>query len=135
MASTPTLIQTAKLGASQILPADTTTKKTVVTAGASASKVVGFGVASTDSAARIAQLWMLRGGVLYLVNTKSITALAGNDGTVAPVDLLDNIPWLPIDNDGQKYLLVESGDVLQWNATTTVTAAKELDALAVFGNF
>lgn len=135
MTATPTFIQTPKAGLAQILPADTTTKKTLLTAGASGMKVTAVNVASTDTANRILQMWIVRAAVNFLQQTQTITALAGNDGVVAPINMFTNWPGLPTDNDGQKYLLMESGDTLQVATTTTVTAAKEVDITAVAGNF
>jgi hypothetical protein len=111
------------------------TKKTVATAGASGSKVVALNATSTDTSARIAQVWLTRSATSYLLGSLSVPIAAGTDGTTVTADLLGLIPNVPRDNDGQKYLFLESGDTLQVSFTTQVTAAKEIDVVSVFGNF
>jgi hypothetical protein len=119
------------------LPADTTTKKTLVTAGTNGSKIAALIVTSTDTAARILQLWLTRSAVSYLIGSVEITIASGSDGTTPSVNLLNTtaIPGLPIDSDGQPYLFIAGADTLQASVTVTVTSAKEIDVISVFGNF
>jgi hypothetical protein len=44
-------------------------------------------------------------------------------------------PGLPLDNDGQPYIFLETGDYLAVSATTTVTSNKMLSVVAVGGSF
>lgn len=127
--SAPMLPQAVNSGAVQILPADTTTLKTVVTAGANGTKVVSVNAASNDTAARVLILWRTRAGVDYAIGSTAIPITAGRDaaGIVPPVDLLLIVASLAVDNDGQKYLLLKSGDTLRVSSTSTITAAKQID--------
>jgi hypothetical protein len=134
MASTPVFAATPKITPISILPADTTTKKTVCTAGASGAKVVALLVSSTDSAARVVQLYLNRSSTDYLLGAWNITALSGSDGATGTQNLLAIVSGLPHDNDGQPYIFLENGDLLKVATTTTVTAAKEIDVFAIFGN-
>jgi hypothetical protein len=135
MSATPAFVSTPKTTPISILPADTTTKKTVATAGASGTKVVGLIVTSTDTAARVVQLFLTRSATNYLLGAWTIPALAGSDGSAGTQDLLNIFSGLPRDADGQRYFYLESGDTLTVATTTTVTAAKEIDVFALFGNF
>jgi hypothetical protein len=134
MASTPAFVATPKITPISILPADTTTKKTVCTAGSSGAKVVALLVTSTDSSNRVVQLYLTRSATDYLLGAYNIIALAGSDGATGTQNLLTIVAGLPRDNDGQRYLFLESGDTLTVATTTTVTAAKEIDVFAIFGN-
>lgn len=131
-------VQTPKITPAAFTNADAAnTKKTIATAGADGSKVVAVTASSTDTSARIAQLWLTRAAVSYLLCSLSVTIAAGSDGAVAAVNLINPTIWpsLPMDNDGQRYFFLQSGDTLQVSFTAQVTAAKEIDVVAVFADF
>ena len=113
------------------------TKKTIHTAGANGSKVVAVTASSTDTSNRTGQLWLTRSATSYLLASVIVITLAGTDGSAPAQNLLTSGLWpgLPVDNDGQRYLFMESGDTLQISFTAQVTAAKEIDVVAVAGNF
>lgn len=133
MATTPAFASTPKITPQSFVNADGTGKKTVVTAGSSGTKVTGLVATSTDTSTRIAQVWLTRSGTSYLLGSVSVTTLAGTDGAVNTIDLFSTIP-LPTDNDRRKYLFLVSGDTLQVSFTVAVTAAKEIDILAIHGD-
>ncbi len=137
MASAPAYVATPQPAFAQILPADTTTLKTLVTAGSSGSKVTGLMLTSSDTADRIVQVWVTRSAVDYLLATISVPLTSGFVATIAPVSAMNqfNMPGLPIDNDGQPYILLKNGDVLKIACTTTVTAAKIIHAMAQAADF
>lgn len=131
-------VQTPEITPAAFTNADAAnTKKTVATAGVNGSKVVGVMITSRDTSDRIAQLWLTRSAVSYLLAAASVVAGSGSDGTTPAVNLFDRTLFsgLPVDNDGQAYLFLVSGDTLQVSFTTQITAAKEADAAAVYGNF
>lgn len=129
--------QTPKITPASLVNADGTGKKTLHTAGANGSKVVAVCATSTDTVARIAQLWLTRSATSYLLGSVNIPIASGSDGSAAAVNLLLStmIPGLPIDNDGQRYLHLESGDTFQVSVTVAVTAAKEVDFLCIGADF
>jgi hypothetical protein len=136
MASTPTLLQTPKITPQSFLPADTTTKKTIATAGGSGSKVVSiFGTSTETANARTFALFLTRSATSYLLSTFTVAVNAGFDGGAAPQNMMANWAALPVDNDGQKYFFLESGDTLQAACTSTIAAGKEIDITVVFANF
>lgn len=135
MTATGVYVQTPKISKTSILPADTTTKKTVVTAGSNGSKVVALIASSTDTSTRIVQLYLTRSATSFLVGSTIVAIGAGSDGAANTSNLLTTIPGLPLDNDGQPYLFLESGDTLQAMVTVTVTTAKEIDVFAIHGDF
>lgn len=130
-------VQTPKITPKSILPADTTAKVTICTAGGDGSKVVGITVTSTDTGSRILQIFLTRSATSYLLASFIIPTLSGTDGAAAVFNAMNPTLWpgLPIDNDGQRYLFLVSGDTLQAAVTVTVTAAKEIDIATVSGDF
>lgn len=141
--ATPIFPQTIKNYAVQILPADTTTLKTLVTGATNGTKVEMVNMGSTDSSARDVQFWMTISAVNYLIATVNIPANAGNTNAIQALSLLTSAastPFLPffqfpMDSNGNRYLYVASGSVLKVACLTTVTAAKELDFLVQAGDF
>jgi hypothetical protein len=131
-------VQTPKKGLVQIAPADTTTAKTVVTAGASGSKVNSLMLTSTDTAAQNVTFGITRSATFYALGTVQVPIKAGQvDLTNPAVNALSSsiAPGLPSDNDGQPYILLQSGDTLDIKSLVTVTTAKVIQAAADYGDF
>ena len=127
MATAPFFFGTPKHEAVAITTASGTAWVTILTGGTSGTKVVGIGAVSESTAAQILQLSVLRSAVNYVLGSVSVAASAGNDGTVAAANLMSStlLPYLPVDNDGQRYLFLSStGDVLQVKTTVTVPAGR-----------
>lgn len=135
--SVPVLPQTPKITPVTIVNADGTTVKTVFTAGANGSKIVGLSATNTDAAGYTLQVWLTRSATNYLLGSLSLPANAGFNGSAASTNLFASgwVPGLPIDNDGQPYLFLESGDTLTVGVTVAVTAAKTVTVVAVGANF
>lgn len=136
MSATPVFVGTPNVGLVQIVNADASAQKTLFTAGASGSKITSISAVSDDTAARVIQLSVLRGGTNYPIATVNVPIGSGSDGTIVAVDLMSLTlsPWLPLDNDGEAYILLKSGDVLQAKALTSITAAKTMTLLAQGGD-
>lgn len=135
--ATPIFPQTVKNYVAQILPADTTTVKTLVTGAANGTKIEALTIASTDTAARDVVLVLTVSAVVYILATIAIPANSGNTNALPAIDVLRSaqIPGLSFDSNGNKMLYVASGAVLGIKAATTVTAAKEIDVYAYGGDF
>lgn len=133
----PMFVQTITTGVQQVLPADTTSLKTLVTAGANGSRVSSIVVSTTDTTTRDLQLWLTRSATSYLIGTVNIPLSAGNVNSAPSINILGNsqIPGLPLDANGNPYIDLKAADVLAIATTTTVTAAKAENAVAVCGDF
>ena len=120
--------QTSKLSGVKILPADTTALKTLFTAGSEDSVVKAINVQSTDTAARVVQLWVNDGVTDFLIGAVNIPLRSGDNGTAATIDLLGGtlMPSLPYDANGKRILPLPAGYILKVNSQATVTAAKEI---------
>jgi hypothetical protein len=135
--ATPIFPQTIKNYVAQILPADTTTKKTLVTGATNGTKIETITVASTDTTARELQFIMTVSSVDYVLATVSIPANSGFTISVPAVDVLRHTQWpsLAYDSNGNKILYVANGAVLSVKVLVAVAASKEIDILAIGGDF
>jgi hypothetical protein len=133
----PTFVKQPTNGKVKIVNADGQTQKTVYTAGANGSKITALVASSTDTSGVDVQVSITNGGTSYPIGTVNVYAGAGNSGTTNAVNLLNlnNMPGLPVDSDGQPYLLLISGDTLTLSALTTVTSAKQIAVSAIGGDF
>ncbi len=139
MAVTPTPVfpQAPVITPITIVNADASNKKTACTGGTNGTKLVSLTATSDDTSNRIVQVYITRSATHYLFGSVNVPTLAGTDGSAAVVDLLNatNIPGLPVDNDGQRYLYLKNGDTLSVATTTTVTAAKTVTIVAISSDF
>jgi hypothetical protein len=120
--------QNVKLSGAKIAPADTTSLKTLFTAGTDDAVVKAINVQSTDTAARVVQLWVNDGTTDFLIGSVNIPLRSGDNGTAASIDLLGGtlMPSLPYDANGKRVLPLPSGYILKVNSQATVTSAKEI---------
>lgn len=116
------------------------TFKTIFTAGANGSKLTGIMVASDDgSATHVLTLVLTRSATNYYLGAYTLPVNSGTDGAAPAVDMLNGgpaglIPGLPIDNDGQRYLPLISGDVLKLTFATALTSGKRIDVVSCGGD-
>ena len=124
--ATPAFPQAVVITPITIVNADASNKKTACTAGSNGTKVVSLTACSDDTSNRIVQVFLTRSATNYLLGSVIVPTLSGTDGAAAVVDLLNAqlVPGLPVDNDGQRYIFLKSGDTLTVATTTTVTTAK-----------
>lgn len=122
----PFFYSALKTAVQTIVNADGTTLKTVYTAGANGGKVVGIGQTTDDTATEDCQLWLTVGAVTVLLGTKTIPITAGFVTGTPAFNWFDGIqmPFVPIDRDGQRYLPIPPAGVLKWGSKVAVTAAK-----------
>jgi len=120
--------QNIKLSGATIVPADTTTLKTLFTAGTNDAIVKAINVQSTDTAARVVQLWVNDGSTDFLIGSVNIPLRSGDNSTAATIDLLGGtlMPSLPYDSSGKRILPLPAGYILKVNSQATVTSAKEI---------
>lgn len=112
--------------------------KTIFTPGADGSKITAVNITSIDdTVAHRVMLYATRSGVDYLLGSVMAPISAGADGSTPAVNGFDPdlIPGLPIDNDGQPYLLLEAGDALKALYVTALTAGDQIDIATVGADF
>lgn len=136
--STPIYPQTIKNWAVQILPADTTTIKTLLTGGTDGSVVEFISVHSTDTVARDLLFYLNDGTTNYPLFTVNIPINAGNTNAIAAVAPLNQTtlwPAVPFNNSGNKFIYVASGWSLRVSATVAVSATRAISITAHGGNY
>lgn len=137
MTATPVFPQSIKNGQVQILPADTTTLKTIYTAAANGSVVSSILMSSTDTANKDVQFYVTIGGTDYLLATIQCPLNSGFTNALPLVSVLDhaNFAQQIIDAHGNRCLYLASGSVLKAKALSTVTTAKAISLFAQVGDF
>lgn len=135
--ATPIFPQSVQNFVTKIQNADASNIKTLVTGGTNGTKVESIIVSSTDTSARDVNIYITVSSVNYLLTTISIPINSGNANNIAATDILRStqIPALPFDNKGNKYIYIANGATLGFATTTTVTSGKEIDIFAQGGNF
>lgn len=137
--STPVFVQTPKNYKLQIVNADGTSLKTIATGGTNGTKISAIVVTSNDTAARNVTWGITTSAVFFPLGTVQIPITAGQvDLTNTAVNLLDigKTPGLPVDSDGNPYIFLSgTGDTLQAEVTTSVTAAKAVTFVAIGADF
>lgn len=135
MASSPAFIASPANPVVAFANADGTSFKTLMTAGASGSRLDSLFASSTDSASNVMQLALLKSAVSYVIGEVTIPANAGTNGTVKSVAVLNttDIPGLAYTENGGLYL--ESGVVLQARMKTAVAGAFAVQLTGVGGNY
>ena len=136
--STPIFPQVISAGFYQLVPADTTTLKTLFTAGANGSRIDNILVTSTDTGSKDLQFVITYSAVDYVVGTLSIPALSGFTAAVVPVLVFNHAnfsSYLGVDANGNKMLFLPIGAVLKVKALSTVTVAKVISVNCQGGDF
>lgn len=141
MATTPTPIfpQTITNAAVAIVNSDGTNKKTVYTGATNGSKIESISITSTDTTARVLNVYITVSGTDYQVGTINVPITAGTDAAAtASVSMLENtvmMPWIRKDSSGRPYIYLASGSVLKVASQTTLTSNKEIDLVAQIGDY
>ncbi len=130
-------VQSPRLGLGSIANADASNLKTVFAAGANGAKITSLTLSNSDTSPRDVTWGVSRAGTFYPWGSVTVPLSAGQAAGVPSVNAFSPAvaPGLPIDSDGQPYLLMQSGDTLDFKALTTVTAAKNVMGLATAGDF
>ena len=124
--TSPIFETTVKSPGVQFTSADTTTKKTLMTAGAAGARIDRIGVCSNDTAAvNLAFSYSVGGTDYYIGNV--LVPIGSGYTTVAIVDAIATLsPYLG-------YLTLEASALLKVNCVATMTAAKTVDIAVVCG--
>lgn len=130
--------QNINQGFATIQPADTTTMKTVFTAGAEGSKIVSLSATNDDSAAAyVLEIYKNNGSVDIFVGAVNIPLNSGKSGSIPSVDLKNAtiFPHLPYDASGNKIMLLQAGHTLKVKSQTTVNSGKTVTIIATGEDF
>jgi hypothetical protein len=133
----PTFVKTPNRGLVLISTGTGVTTQTLYTGGTNGSKVYGINICSGSSASTSVRYQISNSAINYVINTQSVAANTGFDGSTPPLNLMAPmlVPGLPIDSDGNPYLiLASSADTLTINAVSTI-ASGSLYIIATAADF
>lgn len=135
MAITPNSIvtpQSINMGGTTIVNADSTNKKTLLTAGANGAVVRGIYATTDDTSLNNVSVWVNDGVTDFRIGTTRVAIASGTDGAANAVDLLNStaIPALELDSSGNPVLYLKAGWILKASVLVAVTAAKTLTLVA-----
>lgn len=136
MATAPFFFGTPKNTKLQLGINDGTSARAVMSGAANGSKVVAVIATSDDTAAKDLKIGIIKSGTFYPIAAKNIPITAGQVSSVAAVNMLDPsyAQGLPVDNDGQPYLFLESTDQLGAALIANVTSGKLISVTVVHGD-
>lgn len=135
--ATPIYPQTIKNWAVQILPADTTTIKTIASGGTNGSVIEMLTMSSTDTVARDIRFYLNDGTTNYQLFTISAPINAGNTNAIAAVAPFNSTLWsaVPFNNSGNKFIYLANGWSLTANSAVTVSATRQINIVAHGGDY
>lgn len=95
--------------------------------GATAVKIEALGATTDNTADRIVKLWLLSGGVTYLLGSMTIPDLSGTNGATDPRVNLMALPYLATAGaDGVPCFYVGAGEKLQASLDSALASGKYL---------
>lgn len=124
--------------AATILPADTTSLKTLYTFPSDDCNVLMLSAVTDDTAANDLIFYINTNSTDYRIGHVDLPATSGTDGTTNAVNCLNatNLPFLLYDDTGlNKYIPGKAGDVLKVAAKATVTSAKTIWLYGITGSY
>jgi hypothetical protein len=129
--------QNIKTPGASFVNADGTGNKTLVTAGANDSVVKSIMATSNDTATVNLKIVVNDGVTDRIIGAVAVPASSGTNGTVAAVDLLQSalLPGLPLDQNGKRVLPLQGTYTLKVAPLVAVTAAKQVDVVAVVEDY
>lgn len=124
--------QTLKLSGTKITDADTTTLKTLYTAGTEGDIVKSITLVSNDTAAKVVDLYVNDGTTDFLLVSTNVPITSGTTGAIAGIDLLGStlLPGSILDSTGKRVLLLPATYTLKVAVQATVTATKVITVVA-----
>lgn len=114
------------------------TYKTLYTSNANGSMIKGIWETNNDgSATHLVTCQIVNGGVKYGGVAFTTVSNSGFANNTPAINLLDQSVWpgLPVDSDGNPYILLISGDTLQCTFATALTATDVINLTAVVTDF
>lgn len=136
MSASPSFIGTLQTPAAQFQNADGTTFKTLLTAGASGSRVDSLFASNSDTgSAYVVQLALQKSAVDYVIGEVNVPLGSGTNGTAKSVALLNptDIPGLAYTEAGALFLA--SGVALRARVKTAVAGSSAVQIIGCAGDY
>ncbi len=138
--NSPVTAQTPNIGIVQFLQGTDAagTYKTLYTGATNGSKIVGIFATTNDaSASHLVTCQVKVSTVLYGGTAVTIPINAGFATGVPSINMMSNVNWpgLPIDRNGNPFIFLPSGDLLNCTFATALTSTDVLNLVAVTADF
>jgi hypothetical protein len=129
----PIFVKTPMVTALSFVAADGTTPKTIFDPPTDGGKCFSIECCSDDTATVYMQVFIHNGTANFLIGTVPVLTLAGTNGILSAVNLLDRlwIPCLDIDNE----LFLPDTYTLRVAPKVAVTAAKTVNLVGFSGGY
>jgi hypothetical protein len=112
------------------------TFKTLYTAGANGSRCYAVLSTNNDSATHPLVLAIFNSGNPFILAQVTTAALAGQTAGVPPTNLIAAFAGaLPVDQNGNSFIQLISGDTLQLEYATSLTASTNITGIAFCSDF
>lgn len=119
--------------------ADSTNIKTIFTPPADGAIVTAIAITNTTVSANDLILHLNDGTITTTLGHVDINASSGTNGTANATDGLNllNLPWLPVDGNGNHFLKLGAGDILRANVRVAIAtgAANKIDVTVFYEAF
>ena len=101
------------------------TYKAAYTADTNGTSINGMTVVNTDTVAHNLTIAIVNTNGTFVLNTVSLTASAGNNGTTAPIAAQSVVNWpgRVVDGNGNPSFFLASGDTLEMQYGTSLAVA------------
>lgn len=137
--STPVFPQNIQNWGASFTSADTTTRKTIISAGTNGTKVEFFDFATDESTSRVFSIYLSDGTNDYQLGVLNVLNAAGNTAALGspPLSVLQggNFPNFPFDNNGNRFIYLKAGWSIKVACQSTITAAKTVWVKAFGSDF
>ena len=111
------------------------TFKTLYTAGANGSRCYSIWSSNTDPSPHSVYVILVNGGVKYYGYVFTSVVGAGSSPATPAQNVLSGFVGLPVDEYGNSYIQMISGDTLQAQYTTALTAGQFIGLVATCSDF
>jgi hypothetical protein len=112
------------------------TFKVLYTAGANGSRCYAMMSSNNDSVTHPLVVAVFNGGVIYNSIQLTSVAVAGNSAGVPPQNLMAAFSGaLPVDQNGNPFIQLISGDTLQMEYGTALTTSDYINAIAFCSDY
>lgn len=113
----------------QIVNADSTNLKTLLTAGTNGTRIDGILVCSNDTSTVNLAFYINNGATDFYIGNVTVTIGAGYT-TVARIDAISTLA-----PSNQTFIQLTAGYILKCNAVVAITAAKTVTVMVIGGDF
>lgn len=112
------------------------TYKTVATGGGDGTIIRSMTAVCNDAAsAHLVTLALVRAAVNYGGFSLNVPLSAGYTAAAPAVNIFSTWPGLPLDSDGNPYIILQSGDLLQATFATALAAASVLNLFGMGADY